>query len=61
MSPPLELLLTFLKKYFFILKAASDGWRITYIGGNEFKFYGNINKCMLQNTYTTSDFISRYI
>jgi len=35
---PLRFLSIFLGKYFFILKAASDGWRVCYKGGNEFKF-----------------------
>lgn len=37
-----NIILTFLYKYFFILKAASDGWCITYIGGNQFKFDNHI-------------------
>ena len=31
-----NVLLNFLEKYFFILKAAADGWRVTYVGGNKF-------------------------
>lgn len=34
-----HVLLKFLKKYLFILKAAADGWRVRYIGGNQFEFY----------------------
>lgn len=46
----------FLHKFFFILKAASDGWRISYIGADQFNFYNNIN-C----EFTTIDgFTSRY-
>ena len=37
-----NILLNFLLKYLFIMNAASDGWRICYIGGNRFEFYNNI-------------------
>ena len=37
-----NLLLNFLMKYFFILQAASDGWRICYLGGNKFEFYSTL-------------------
>jgi hypothetical protein len=37
-----NILLNFLLKYLFIMNAASDGWRICYIGGNQFEFYNNI-------------------
>lgn len=33
-----NLILNFLYKFFFILKAAADGTIITYIGGNNFEF-----------------------
>ncbi len=33
-----NLILDFLYKFFFILKAAADGTIITYIGGNKFEF-----------------------
>lgn len=33
-----DIIISFLTKYFFILKAASDGWRIQYIGGNRYEF-----------------------
>jgi hypothetical protein len=55
-----KLIITFLEKYFFILKAASDGWRIVYVGGNQFKF---INTRTLKNKNTrlyTNCFIDRY-
>lgn len=55
-----KIIIDFLKKYFFILKAASDGWRISYIGGNQYKFYNNLDKSILQNTYNTNDFLSKY-
>jgi hypothetical protein len=28
----------FLTKYFFVLKAASEGWSVSYKGGDQFKF-----------------------
>lgn len=28
----------FLTKYFFVLKAASEGWSVCYKGGDQFKF-----------------------
>lgn len=37
------LLLNFLCKYLFIFRAASDGWTISYIGGNQFEFYNKIS------------------
>jgi hypothetical protein len=52
-------LLAFLHKYFFILKAASEGWRIAYIGGNAFQFYNNLykqGKAMVR----CKEFIDRY-
>jgi hypothetical protein len=39
-----NLLLNFLMKYFFILQAASCGWRVCYIGGNQFEFYKKLQK-----------------
>jgi len=35
-------LLNFLIKYFFILQAASRGWRVCYIGGDQFEFYNKL-------------------
>lgn len=37
-----NMILTFLCKFFFILKAASDGWCINYIGGNKFTFMDSL-------------------
>jgi hypothetical protein len=31
-------LCTFIGKYMFVLKAAADGWRIKYIGADQFEF-----------------------
>jgi hypothetical protein len=33
-----RIILNFVYKFFCILKAASDGWIIKYIGGNQFEF-----------------------
>jgi hypothetical protein len=33
-----RIILNFVYKYLCILKAASDGWIIKYIGGNQFEF-----------------------
>lgn len=37
-----NLILDFLYKFFFILKAAADGTIISYIGGNKFEFKSRI-------------------
>lgn len=34
----------FLLRFFFILNAASNGWGIRYVGGDEFIFYKSKNK-----------------
>ena len=48
-----NLLLNFLIKYFFILQAASDGWRVCYIGGDHFEFYNSLHN-------KTKNFIDKY-
>lgn len=56
-----ELLLLFLRKYFFILKAAADGWRIRYIGGNQFQFISTIPKQLaLAQFPDTPTFLQKY-
>lgn len=41
------------------MKAASDGWRISYIGGNRFEFYNTIyNKGIDLNT---DQFLNEYV
>lgn len=55
-----DMILSFLNKFFFILKAASEGWRIAYIGGNKFKFYNSISKSISTNTHQSLDFIKKY-
>lgn len=57
-----NVLIDFLKKYYFILKAAADGWRINYIGGNQYKFLKNID-CITKTqseVLTTSGFVDNY-
>lgn len=52
---------SFLYKYFFILKAAAEGWRITYIGGNQFQFYKTpVQPRFNKHPKTSLDFIKRY-
>lgn len=45
-----SIILNFVYKFFCILKAASDGWIIRYIGGNQFEFISykkaNINEIL---------------
>jgi hypothetical protein len=49
----------FLLRYFFILKAVSEGWSVRYLGSDEFKFYKSkkitkiksINKFIKQFSY----------
>lgn len=53
----LDYIIRFLYKYMFILKAASDGWRIKYIGGDSFKFY---NKRTHNNVQSVEDFVYNY-
>lgn len=47
-----QIILNFMYKFFCILKAASDGWIIKYIGGNKFEFISykkqNINTVLNQ-------------
>lgn len=39
-----KIVLNFLYKFLCILKAASDGWIVSYIGGNKFVFNHNNKK-----------------
>lgn len=52
-----KLILSFLYKYFFILKAASDGWKIRYVGGDQFQFLTKVK--YFKNT-ETEYFIRKY-
>lgn len=53
------ILINFLIKYLFIMRAASDGWRISYIGGNRFEFHNTIynENCDLN----TDEFLKEYL
>ncbi len=53
----IDYIIRFLYKYMFILKAASDGWRIKYIGGDSFKFY---NKRTYNTVQSIEDFVYKY-
>jgi len=53
----LKYIVRFLYKYLFILKAASDGWRVKYIGGDNFKFYNKHNGGKVD---TVEEFICKY-
>lgn len=55
-----DIILSFLNKFFFILKAASEGWRVAYVGGNQFKFYNTISKATTLHTHKSLDFIKKY-
>lgn len=58
-----NLVVKFLYKFFFILKAASEGWRVTYCGGNHFAFYQNISDISdisAKLCDTTDDFLAHY-
>ena len=55
-----NLIIKFLEKYFFILKAASDGWRITYNGGNKFCFHKSIEEISAKELLSKENFIQRY-
>lgn len=57
----MKYILNFLTKYLFILKAAADGWRVKYIGGNQYEFYKskkNIISCKHFLYKYKPDFIS---
>lgn len=55
-----DILVSFLNKFFFILKAASEGWRIAYLGGNKFKFYSTISRATKLKTLHSLDFVKKY-
>lgn len=46
-----NLLLNFLTKYLFILNAASDGWRVCYIGGDKFEFHNKLQSHSINDTF----------
>lgn len=57
-----SLILNFIYKYFCILKAASEGCIIKYIGGNKFEFISdkklNINQLLKKYTQTLPSMIT---
>lgn len=54
-------LINFIKKYLFILKAAAEGWRVKYIGGNKFRFHTTHYLTYSHKNYPTSkEFVKRY-
>jgi hypothetical protein len=56
-----KVILDFIYKFFCILKAASDGWIVTYIGANKFEFSGykkNIKKILMEYTKTLPNIIT---
>lgn len=56
-----NILLNFLLKYLFIMNAASDGWRICYIGANRFEFYNNIKQQGNVEVSKPKQFIDKYM
>lgn len=56
------IILNFLYKFFCILKAASKGYIVTYIGGNKFLFKhnknSNLNRIINNYTKTLPSFLS---
>lgn len=56
-----KLILDFIYKFFCILKAASDGWIVTYIGANQFEFSGlktNIKHIIMDYSTTLPSIIT---
>jgi hypothetical protein len=51
--------LKFLFRYFFLLKAAADGWRIRYLGSNSFEFLKTIDD-PTERIMTSKEFVERY-
>jgi len=57
-----NVILNFILKYMFIMNAASDGWRISYIGGNRFEFCNNIcNESKISNGFINQYLKYKYI
>ena len=54
-----ELLSNFLDKFLFLLKAASDGWIVRYLGGNYYEIY-KPNKLSSEQPLSTEQFIEKY-
>lgn len=53
--------LKFLFRYFFLLKAAADGWRIRYLGANSFEFLKpRDDNDPAEPIMTSKEFVERY-
>ncbi len=52
-------IVSFLLKYFFILKAVADGWRVKHTSKNTFEFYMNKKDIDLRMTSLFS-FVNKY-
>jgi hypothetical protein len=53
-----ELLSNFIDKFLFLLKAASDGWIVKYLGGNYYEIYKPNNTT--KKKLSTEQFIEKY-
>ena len=53
-----ELLNNFLDKFLFLLKAASDGWIVKYLGGNYYEIY--MPKGKNKEALSSKQFIEKY-
>jgi hypothetical protein len=51
-------ILKFIRKFFFILKAASEGWIVNCVGTNKFEFYKRKNEKLCSDSM--SSFIKNY-
>lgn len=54
------LVFPFLQKYYFILKAAAHGWKINYLGGNQFSFKKRLADSTLDALDSSTQFVQRY-
>lgn len=56
----MNVLSKFIEKFLFLLKAASDGWIVRYLGGNYYEIYKPSNPNTKQKQLTTDEFIQKY-
>lgn len=54
------LVFPFLQKYYFILAAAAHGWKIKYLGGNQFSFTKRLADSTLTTLDSSAQFIQKY-
>ena len=54
----INILSQFIEKFLFLLKAASDGWIVKYLGGNYYEIYKPNNSKKKQ--LSTDEFIQKY-